>query len=232
MPSRARAPRSSDAYIWDLCALLTGFIGATALAAEVDTMNFVWVWFMPVIGLSASTAALVGNAIGAGHPQHARRVLWTCVLLDCAVWATTAAIVYAARWPIAALLTSDPRIQALIAPCLAIYCLAGFADSAQNVMAGGLRGLGKQDFGAGVILGCFWLVLLPLAALLVFAIPPPDGLDEHRLFGVWYSFFTGTSLAAAIFCLYIRRLDFGAVAEALQEDTPDEATAEYVAMRG
>ena len=174
MPSRARAPRSSDAYIWDLCALLTGFIGATALAAEVDTMNFVWVWFMPVIGLSASTAALVGNAIGAGHPQHARRVLWTCVLLDCAVWATTAAIVYAARWPIAALLTSDPRIQALIAPCLAIYCLAGFADSAQNVMAGGLRGLGKQDFGAGVILGCFWLVLLPLAALLVFAIPPPS----------------------------------------------------------
>ena len=90
MPSRARAPRSSDAYIWDLCALLTGFIGATALAAEVDTMNFVWVWFMPVIGLSASTAALVGNAIGAGHPQHARRVLWTCVLLDCAVWACVA----------------------------------------------------------------------------------------------------------------------------------------------
>ena len=56
------------------------------------------------------------------------------------------------------------EIQALIAPCLAIYCFAGFADSAQNVMAGGLRGLGKQDFAAKVILCCFWGLLLPLAA--------------------------------------------------------------------
>ena len=39
----------SDAWIWDLCALLTGFIGPVALAAEVDTMNFVWVWCVPVV---------------------------------------------------------------------------------------------------------------------------------------------------------------------------------------
>ena len=37
------------------------------------------VWFMPVIGLSASAAALVGNNVGAGRPERARRLLWTCV---------------------------------------------------------------------------------------------------------------------------------------------------------
>lgn len=217
----------SDAWVWDLCALLSGFIGRAALAAEVDTMNFVWVWFMPVIGLSASAAALVGNNVGAGRPERARRLLWTCVGIDLIGWAVTSALVYAARDDIAALLTSDPQIQALIAPCLAVYTLAGFADSAQNVMAGGLRGLGQQGFAALVIFGCFWGVLLPLAALMVFVVAPPGG-RAAQLLGIWQSFGAGTALAAAIFTTAIARFDFRAFIpreQGLGELAPE---AEYV----
>ena len=87
--------------------------------------------FMPVIGLSASTASLVGNHLGADQPDDARRLLWTCVVIDLALWALTSVAVFSLRHRIAELLTSDMAIQALIAPCLSIYCFAGFADSAQ-----------------------------------------------------------------------------------------------------
>ena len=95
------------------------------------------------------------------------------------------------------------------------------------MQAGGLRGLDQQGFAALVIFGCFWGVLLPLAALMVFVVTPPGG-RAAQLLGIWQSFGAGTALAAAIFTTAIARFDFRAFIpreQGLGELAPE---AEYV----
>jgi len=214
----------ADAWIWEIMALLAGLIGNVALASEVDSMNFVWVWFMPVIGINSSAAALVGKAIGANQPQTAKRTLWTCVALDLAIWVPAGVIVLLTKSYIAEAFTDDDHIQRLIAECLSIYVFAGALDSAQNVMAGALRGLGRQNFAAVVILGCFWGILLPLGVILAFVVEHPHDPQE-RLLGLWQSFGVGTGVTFFIFLYYILfQLDFALIAKEAHDKNALEET--------
>jgi len=195
-------------WFWEMCAIVVGYLGAEALAAHVATNNLISLLFMPTVGFSEATATIAGNAIGAEQPQKAQRVIGVCAAMNTILWTILAACVVCFRHFIAEMYTKEEGVQRVMQSLLCIFAFAGYFDSNQNILGGGLRGIGHQNIAsAGYIVG-FYGFMLPLGVLLAF--PLKIGVQ-----GIWYSFVAGTGSACAFFLWYVRRLDFAdVVAEA------------------
>merc|ERR1712039_821576 len=107
------------------------------------------------------------------------------------------------RRAIAAALTSSPEVQAKVANVLLILSVHVFADSANCVLGGVLRGLGRQARGVQFQFSGFYLVGLPVGALLLLRYRNTTIGLECLWVAVMSAAFTSALLAA----LYIRRAD-------------------------
>eukprot|EP00439_Symbiodinium_sp_Y106_P063643 s735_g9.t2 len=191
----------SELWFWEICALVMGYLGPTPLAAHVAAMNLVTVLAMPTMSLGMAAATVVGTALGAQLTKKARDASWFCVSMCIVVWSALALLLLALRSIIPRLLASDLEVQSLVQKLLMIYVLAGYADSAQNVMGSTLRGVGRQTTAVVIYLVSFYAVMLPLGCVLAW--PFDFGLQ-----GMWYSMVFGTSLAAAAFFMILHQLDW------------------------
>lgn len=195
----------SEWWFWEVNAIIVGYLGETALAAHVATMNFVALSFMPTIGINVSTATLVGNALGAGLPRKAKKTVFTCVAFNLCVWTVLAIGTLLGRGLLAEAYSSDHEVQELMQKLLCVFALVGFFDTSQNIMGAGLRGMGLQTVAAWTYIIMFYGVMLPIGCVGAFKL----GMG---VFGVWYSFVIGTSAASLVFVLKLCRTNYGAVA--------------------
>jgi len=209
----------ADLWFWEICAVVIGFLPAEEdLAAHVTAINFVNVSFMPVFGLAATAATLVGKYIGSGQLQQARRVYRDIVGLNLFGWTLMAIFISIFRAHLAAAYTDDAEVREIMEKLLIIYAFAGFFDSTQNVMGGVLRGLGKQGVAAAVFIFAFYAVMLPLGLALSFP-------AQLGVYGMWYSFGAGTGLPTLFFALYLRPSVFATAVTDIQEGSTDVPTA-------
>merc|ERR1711869_63437 len=94
--------------------------------------------FMPVIGVSASAATLVGNAVGEGQPRKAKQTIWTCVSLMVLVWTCVASAMAFGKVHLASVITKEAAVKHIMYRLICIWSVVGFVDSSQNVMGGAL----------------------------------------------------------------------------------------------
>eukprot|EP00747_Dinoflagellata_sp_TGD_P113623 gnl/TRDRNA2_/TRDRNA2_171755_c0_seq5.p1 gnl/TRDRNA2_/TRDRNA2_171755_c0~~gnl/TRDRNA2_/TRDRNA2_171755_c0_seq5.p1 ORF type:complete len:542 (-),score=67.99 gnl/TRDRNA2_/TRDRNA2_171755_c0_seq5:128-1591(-) len=205
----------SEWWFFEINVLLAGRLGSLAQAAHAASMNFYFICFMIPLGISISTATLVGNALGANKPQKARRLLRTCVSLNVGCWLVIATCTLLFRKYIAAVYTKTADAQKVVQHLLCILAFAGLFDSSQNVMGGALKGMGKQDIGALTNIASFYGIQLPTACVLAFAL-------HMGVSGIWYSFF-GTALACSAFLIVFCRLDYKQLARQAAAQAADEA---------
>ena len=118
--------------------------------------------------LQTGVSTVVGNALGRGQPAAARRAsavgLGLAILSQAMIWP----LYYFLRRPLARLFTSDEAVVSLaegLTPWVIVFCAF---DSTQITMVGALTAAGKQRFAAPVQMLGFWVVGLPLAAVLAF----------------------------------------------------------------
>mmetsp|Transcript_110011 Transcript_110011/g.200226 ORF Transcript_110011/g.200226 Transcript_110011/m.200226 type:complete len:484 (+) Transcript_110011:63-1514(+) len=191
----------SEWWFWEICSLVVGYLGSTALAAHVASLQFITVPYMIPIGLGQGTCTLVGNAIGAARPLLARRTALVSLCLILCIWTITALAIVALRTPLAMALSHDAAVQDLIKALLLIYSGQGFFDATQCVMGSILRGLGNMKVPSVTYLVSYYLVMLPIG--IFFAFPCHMGVS-----GVWWSMGIGTSFAAVLFAWVIAKTDF------------------------
>lgn len=191
-------------WYFEIMALLVGYLGATALAAHTATMNAYTLTIMIPISISASSTALVGNALGANNPGLARRLARSCVSLSVLAWAVLAGCIALGHSVIAKAYSQDVHVQRVMHTLLLILCTIGFPDSCQTTLGGVLRGLGKLQSASIIYLVSFYLVMLPSALLLAF--PLGCGVE-----GVWWATGIGTFIAAVSFGIVVVKTDFGLV---------------------
>lgn len=134
----------SEWWFWEICAIIVGYLGPTALAAHVTTMNLLVLTFMPAIGLNTATATLTGNAIAAGRPQLALQTILLCQGVNVAIWCCLGTCIVLGRHLLAQAYTSEVAVQDIMSELLCIFAVTGLSDTSQSVIGGGLRGLGCQ----------------------------------------------------------------------------------------
>ena len=185
-------------------AVEVGFIAAvTTLAARVDTtslaahqitLNLASLTFMIPLGLSAGTAVQVGNALGAGDPQLARRAGWTGIVTGAGVMTLTAIAFTVIPQRLLHAYTADPTIVAIGVPLL--WCAAAFQlfDGVQVMATGALRGSGDTRTPLVANLIAHWGIGLPLGWLLCFH-------WSWGVVGLWIGLSTGLILVGSTLVL-------------------------------
>jgi MATE family multidrug resistance protein len=118
-----------------------GTLGKTYSAAHQIALNYAGLVFMVPLGLAFGTSVLVGQHIGAGNPQYARRIGITGIVL-CGVIALTVGLLtfFSAHW-IAHAYTSDVAVAGMATSLLGISAFLQTGDGTQSAAAGALRGM-------------------------------------------------------------------------------------------
>lgn len=170
---------------------LIGHYDAPALPAHAIALQIASFTFMVPLGIAQAVAVRVGRAAGAGDAEAVGRAGWTALALGLGAMAVAAAAMVALPGPLVALFLdpAEPGAAAVARTATVLLALAGafqLADGAQVVLAGMLRGL--KDTRVPMLISAFgyWVVGVPVAALLAPGYAAP---------GVW------TGLVAGLFAV-------------------------------
>jgi MATE family multidrug resistance protein len=174
--------------------VMASHLGSIPLATHEIVLSCAAYTYMVPLGISAAAAVAVGHAIGAGNRARARRAGTLAILIGAGFMACMALLLITCPRPIIGIWTHDPQVLALGAHILAI--VAGFQifDGIQSVSTGALRGLGETRFPMLMNFTGYWVMGLPLGALLCFEL-------RWGLSGLWIGLTLALITIALLLCL-------------------------------
>ncbi len=148
--------------------ILIGRLNATALAAHQIVITTISTTFMMPLGISSAGAVRVGQAIGRSDFRNAAHAGWTALGLGGLVMSAAAVMLLAIPEWIARLFTPDAAIIGAAVVLLRICAFFQLFDGFQVVATGALRGAGDTRTPMLCHFTGYWLIGLPLGALLCF----------------------------------------------------------------
>jgi len=169
---------------------IVSIFGAAALAGYTIAIRIVIFVILPSWGLSNAAATLVGQNLGAGHPERAEKAVWRTGLYNVLFLGTVGVLFIIFAEPIVRLFTHDPEVVPLGAACLRIVSYGNLGYAYFMVMMQAFNGAGDTITPTIVNFFGFWLLEIPLAYWL--ALP----LRMHSN-GVFFSIAIAESAMAA-----------------------------------
>ena len=194
----AAAQMGLETAVFATVTVLIGRLGATALAGHQIALTTVSMTFMMPLGISSAAAVRVGQAIGRNDPKGAARSGWTALALGGTVMSAAALTLLFAPHPIARLFTPDAAIIAAGVKLLRVAAFFQLFDGFQVVATGALRGAGDTRTPMFCHFAGYWLIGLPVGALLCFHF----GLGAP---GLWMGLSVGLILIGIVLVGFWRR---------------------------
>jgi len=148
--------------------VLIGRLNATALASHQIVLTTVSTTFMMPLGISSAAAVRVGQAIGRGDLPGAARAGWTALGLGALMMSAAALMLILVPHGIARLFTPDASIIGAAVVLLRICAFFQLFDGFQVVATGALRGVGDTRTPMLCHFTGYWIIGLPVGALLCF----------------------------------------------------------------
>ena len=148
--------------------VLVSKLNATALAGHQIALTTVSTTFMMPLGVSSAAAVRVGFALGRGDRHAAARAGWTALGLGAAVMSAAAIVLLAVPEWIASLFTPDAAVISMAATILRVAAFFQLFDGLQIVVTGSLRGAGDTRTPMVCHFLGYWVIGLPLGAMLCF----------------------------------------------------------------
>jgi multidrug resistance protein, MATE family len=163
-----------DVASFAIFVMLTGRMGAVALAASNIALSINTLAFLPMIGLSIATSTVVGQHQGAGEPEEAERAAWNAARLG-ALYMGTIGLTYI-MFPqfymsffldAAGTGLNMEAVFPIGRKLILIMALWGLVDSANLAFSGALKGAGDTRFVMWFSCLMAWGMLVPGQVLLV-----------------------------------------------------------------
>jgi putative MATE family efflux protein len=176
----------------DMLVMNAGFLTAIGMLGRIDEvtvaahglgMRVQALAFVPGLGIAQATGAMVGQALGAGDVDRARRIVRASLALCVAIMTVLAAIIIAAAHPLVAVfdVRRGTPIEAYAVEWMRILGYAMLPAAVHIAMVGLLQGAGATMTSLRINLWTTLALQVPLAAVLGFAF-------DLGAFGVWLSF--------------------------------------------
>ncbi|MCG8461943.1 MAG: MATE family efflux transporter [Holophagales bacterium] len=188
---------SLELWLFSTVALLMGYLGARELAAHQIALSLAALSFMVPLGVAGAAATRVGNAIGRGDPEGARRAAMASLALGGAVMSISGLCFVLFPAALARLFTPELHVVSMAALLVPIAAAFQIFDGLQVVGAGVLRGAADTRIPAAIAFVGYWLLGLPLGLALGFE----AGLGPR---GLWWGLTLGLASVAVLFLLRIR----------------------------
>ena len=178
--------------------LVAGF-GTLAVAAYGIGMRLLMLVFIPAMGLSIATSALVGQNIGAGKIDRASETNRIGSILGFIILSAMGVILFVVAEPLARFFVPQGgEAIAMSAVFVRIMALTFGLVGVQMIILGTLRGAGDTKASMHLALISQWVIQLPLA--LVLAKWTPLALD-----GIWWSFTASNILSTALVLWWFKK---------------------------
>ena len=138
-----------------------GMVGAHMIAIRIESLSF-----MPGMALSTAAATLVGQYLGLGDPDRAKRAGWLCFGYGAVVMGLMGIAFILVPEALAGLITQSPsqieQARTLLMICGAVQI--GFAS--YMILSGALRGAGDTKATMWITYACVYTVRVPGAFIL------------------------------------------------------------------
>ncbi|GIL81053.1 hypothetical protein Vretimale_9243 [Volvox reticuliferus] len=158
-----------EAGCFDFSTVLAGRLGAVATAAHAAMLSIVTFTYLACpFALATAGAIRVGNLLGAGDPDGARRAGILAVALSGIFMALMAIILLASRSVLGYMFSSDSQVVKVIRNLAAFAALFQVSDGLMGASQGVLRGCGHQHMTAVFNFTGFWVCGVLMGYLLCF----------------------------------------------------------------
>jgi putative MATE family efflux protein len=183
---------------WIAMVRIVSVFGAAALAGYTIAIRVVIFIILPSWGLSNAAATLVGQNLGAGHPERAEQAVWRTGLYNMLFLGLIGVVFIFTATPLVRLFTHDPAVVPLAASALRILSYGNIAYAYGMVMLQAFNGAGDTVTPTIVNFFGFWILEIPLALWLALH----QGLHST---GVFLSIVIAQAAVAATGMLLFRR---------------------------
>lgn len=142
---------------------IVALFGAAAVAGYTVAIRIVMFFLLPAWGLSNAAATLVGQNLGAGHPDRAEKAVWRTGLYNMIFLATLGVFFVIFATPVVRIFVGDPEVVAIGARALRTFACGNIAYAWVMVMLQAFNGAGDTVTPTYVNFFGFWIFQLPLA---------------------------------------------------------------------
>ena len=187
-----------EVWAFQMATLMAGRLGSGPLGAHTIVLNLASMSFMFPLGISMAASVRVGNLVGAGDLQGARRSALLALASGAGVMSLFGLIFFFFRFRLPLLYGADPEVAAATASILPIAAGFQMLDGIQVVASGILRGLGRTRPAAVANFIGYYLLALPLGWYIGFR-------QGQSLAGLWWGLAIGLSVVAIMLLVWILR---------------------------
>lgn len=182
---------------------MMGWIGTTALAAHQIAIQCAAFTFMVPLGVGVATSVRVGQAVGRGAPDEARRAGYVGILLATLFMMGAAVLFWTVPESIVGLYlgageVSGTDVAALATSLLGVAAVFQVFDGVQVAAAGALRGLKDTRVPMLIAFFSYWLLGLSIGYVLAFE-------AEWDAVGLWWGLVVGLISAAGLLIARFRK---------------------------
>ncbi len=175
--------------------LIVAPLGPISIAANTFAITAESFCYMPGFGLEEASTTLVGQSLGAGRRDLAKRFGWITIGMAMGIMSLLAVAMYAFAPQMLGIMSTDPEVVRLGSRVLRIEAFAEALYAAAIVSVGVCAGAGQTLIPTIVNLGTMWIVRIGLALLLT---------PVYGLVGYWIAMCLELSFRGIIFLLYVR----------------------------
>uniref|UniRef100_A0A2K5W776 Multidrug and toxin extrusion protein n=1 Tax=Macaca fascicularis TaxID=9541 RepID=A0A2K5W776_MACFA len=178
-----------------------GILGMVELGAQSIVYELAIVVYMVPAGFSVAASVRVGNALGAGDMEQARKSSTVSLLITVLFAVAFSVLLLSCKDLVGYIFTTDRDIINLVAQVVPIYAVSHLFEALACTSGGVLRGSGNQKVGAIVNTVGYYVVGLPIGITLMFA-------TKLGVMGLWSGIIICTVFQAVCFLGFIIQLNW------------------------